>query len=400
MSDKFLLRARKFTPQNIFLSVLNLATSTNNNGLHASLQKSWQDLKLSPEETPTKSSLSEARGKVSYTFFKDIYDSDLERLNTSRKTFRGFHIYAVDGDDLNLPCSRQILKEGYRGYLYDKKHETYYPKMYTVYAYDVINGLVQRFAHSKTREELYTAIGLIPSFEKNSIAIYDRLYGGYPVMSEHEKAGSYFLIRLKKKATVVRDFIQSGDLDLEVEWVNSQNKEDTPLKVRLIKAHHPKTKELMVFATNLSKTMFSRKDLLKLYQKRWQIETSFRDLTHTLQIEQWHSKSANGILQEIYALLWFVNNIKIQMSNRKGGGDFLDQSEYYKSNFKLCIKIVMDNIFMVIRGHYQKLRRLLKFWLERTVEKRRWRSRSYPRILKGRLTKYPVHSKIRRRKKP
>ena len=361
--------------------------------MSSSLQKSWQDLGIDFQKTPTKSSLSEARSKVCHSFFRDIYEADLLRLSEDRKTYRGFYIYAVDGDDLNLPCSPQILAEGYHGWCFNKSFETYYPKMYTVYAYDVINGLVSGFRQSQRSEEFYSAINLIPSFEKNSIAIYDRLYGSYPVMSAHAMSGSYFLIRLKKSVDVVK----CGSLDHEVDWKNSQNKKDVAVRVRVVKMYNTKTKEMMFFATNLAKEVFSRKEIVKLYQKRWEIETSLRDLTHTMKIEQWHSQTINGILQEIYALLWLMNNVKMQIRSDGEEADFLDNKKYYKSNFKLCMKIVIENISLLVVKKYDELKELLGFWVERSKEKRCQRSRSYPRIIKNRPTKYTVRSKIRRR---
>ena len=366
--------------------------STNSDGMSASLQKSWQDLGIDFQKTPTKSSLSEARSKVCHSFFKDIYEEDLLRLNQARKTYRGFYIYAVDGDDLNLPCSHGILAEGYRGWCFNKSFETYYPKMYTVYAYDVMNGLVTGFRQSQRSEEFYNAINLIPSFEKNSIAIYDRLYGSYPVMSAHAARGSYFLIRLKKSV----DAVKGGGLDREVAWSNSKNREDGILKIRIVKMYNTKTKEMMFFATNLAKEFFSRREIVKLYQKRWDIETSLRDLTHTMKVEQWHSQTINGILQEIYALLWLMNNVKMQMRSDEQEAKFLDDKEYHKSNFKLCIKIVIENLSLLIAKKYDELRKLLKFWVCRSKEKRCHRSRSYPRIIKNRHTNNPIRSKIKR----
>ena len=209
----------------------------------------------------------------------------------------------------------------------------------------------------------------------------------------HVKSGSYFLIRLKKSVDVVK----SGDLDHEVEWSNSKNKEDGVLKVRIVKMYNTKTKEMMFFATNLAKEFFSRREIVKLYQKRWEIETSFRDLTHTMKVEQWHSQTVNGILQEIYALLWLMNNVKIQMRSDVQEDKFLVSKKYHKSNFKLCIKIVIENFSLLIAKKYDELRKLLNFWVCRSKEKRCHRSRSYPRIIKNRPTKYTVRSKIKRR---
>lgn len=347
-----------------------------------------------------KSSLSEARDKVSYKFFKNIYESDLQRLNSARKTYRGFHIYAVDGDDLNLPRSQDVLNEGYKGYPYSKTFETHYPKMYTVFAYDVLNGLFHRFSFSNRYQELPLALEMSDSFERNSITIYDRLYSGYPLMAAHIKAGSHCLIRIKsgggKAALSVQNFLASGKLESDVLWDTHKKQEMGPITIRLVKIINPRTKETVIFATTLAKEIFSRKEIAKLYQKRWEIETAFRDLTHTLKMDQWHSKKVNGILQEIYALLWLFNNVRMQINGNESTDEFLVHEEYNKSNFKLCAKLVVDNFFLVVSKRYKKLKTLLQFWISRTIERRRYRSRSYPRIVKGKQSKFPIHSKALR----
>jgi hypothetical protein len=369
--------------------------------MNQALQKTWQVRKLKMEQTPVKSSLSEARSKVSYKFFEDIYQKDLKKLSKSRRTYQGFHIYAVDGDDLNLPASGQVLKQGYRGSRFDKQFETYYPKMYTVYSYDILNGTVHDFSFSNKFQEFSAAVNMAQDFEKNSIAIYDRLFCGYSLIKAHLNGGSHCLIRAKVNGPTVhrpvKKFLESCKNELIVDWYPHNKQGQDGIRVRLVKIVNPKTKKIMVFATTLPKKQFSRKDIQKLYQKRWEIETHFRDLTQTLKMNQWHSKNINGILQEIFALLWFVNNVKMQMTRFAETTDFLKQEKYQKSNFKLCAKLIVEHIDLVIDQKLRDLSKLLEFWIKRTRESRKHGSRKYQRVVKGKLSKFPVHSKILRR---
>ncbi len=66
---------------------------------------------------PVKSSLSKIRQSISYLFFKNIFESLITDYEPLRKTFHGFYIYAIDGDQLALPRSKDLLKEGYCGTL-------------------------------------------------------------------------------------------------------------------------------------------------------------------------------------------------------------------------------------------------------------------------------------------
>ncbi|MBK7890612.1 MAG: transposase [Bdellovibrionales bacterium] len=129
----------------------------------------------------------------------------------------------------------------------------------------------------------------------------------------------------------------------------------------------------MVFVTNLSASQFSTKEIGKLYRRRWEIETSFKELTCTLKIGQWHSKSLNGILQEIFALLWLVNVTRRQLKIRRE----LLAVEYEKSNFKLIVGLVVENICLLLMKKHDDFFLLINHWANRTVERRRRDARSY-----------------------
>ena len=246
-------------------------------------------------------------------------------------------------------------------------------------------------------------MGMVGNFEKNSIAIYDRLYCGHPIMAAHVEAGNHFIVRTRTTGVTtpkpVKHLLQSGKKEMVVDWYPHKKEGHNGIKVRLVKVKTHKNRTAMVLATNLSKEQFSGKDLVKLYQSRWAIETSLRDLTTTLKTEQWHSKKVNGIMQEIFVLLWYVNNIKIQMAAMEWSEDWVERI-YTRANFKLCAKLVMDNIGLLLRNKCRELTRLLVFWIKRSREKRHRYSRFYPREVKRKTSKFPVHSKVPRRKTP
>ena len=176
----------------MFLSVLNLAASTNQNGYTTALFKTWRDQDFNHKDTASKSSLSEYRNKVSYKFFEDIYRADLTRLNPSRKKFRDYFIYAIDGDQTDLPLSKDILAHGFRGYpCKGNNKETHYPKMYSAQVYDLINGLVVDFAYDTVQAEVHLAREMVQKLEQNSITIYDRLYFSYHTAFAHAEANNY-----------------------------------------------------------------------------------------------------------------------------------------------------------------------------------------------------------------
>jgi len=397
-SDSF---KKVHAPKSVFERYL--ATSTNKEGYSLALQRTWDVQGLNMYQTPVKSSLSEARDKVSYEFFEDIYDQGLKKLQSSRRTFKGFFVYSVDGSDLDLPASKAVISSGYRGVGCSKVSETHYPKMQIVHAYDVLNGLVCGFKFSSKMSERPLADSLAGSFERKSIAIYDRYHCGYRLFDQHIRAGNYFLVRSKTTGSMshcVRAFLESNRVDQEVIWKPNKrwHKLKAPdLPLRLIKVRHPKTDEISIFVTNLPKERFSRLDLERLYLKRWEIESSFKDLVDTFKMDQWHSQNVNGILQEIFCLLWAANAIKMKIYSHSN--EEILQEAYRRANFKMCLKLLIRHLELLLKCKERRFADILDLWIRRTAESRRRRSRSYPRVVKRYGTGFNTNSQVPRRPK-
>lgn len=378
-----------------------LVSSSNRDGYHSALQNAWEAEGLNIYETPAKSSLSEFRQKVSFEFFVEAYESDLKRFRPVRRMLKGFYVYAVDGSDLDLPASDAVLSSGYRGFPFSKEMETHYPKMYVVKAFDVFNEIVVKFGFSTRGIEKQMGLGLIKDFEPNSIAIYDRMYCGHPTFLEHKKAGNHFLVRSrdcgKKLSRFVQAFINSGKKEMETLWYEKLTYKGPSegIPVRLVKIKNPRTKKYSVFVTSLPKELFTRQEIGELYKKRWEVETSFRDLVTTLKMDQWHSKSINGILQEIYTLLWLTNAVKMQMNQMVGSEEHLSR-RYKRPNFKLCYLLVVKNLRRLVTHRIGPLLDLLELYIRRTNEKRTHFSRSYDRVVRCYGTGFNVANKVSR----
>ena len=391
---------RKFGPKTLFASVVNLVSSTNNDGYSSALRRSWQQIGQRFSQTPVKSSLAEVREKVSSDFFKDIFQKDLK--SSKRLTYRGMYIYAADGDVLDLPSSEDVLDKGYRGHQWSKTEETHYPKMYTVQAIDLISGETRGFAYSHQPGECRLAWPMIDQFEKNSITIYDRLYDSFETAKRHINAGSYFFIRVKSKnpslALAIQEFCRSKKRSA---WIKLfppyRQRPHPPLEIRLIKVKNKGKGEDFVFMTNVAEGLISNKDAASFYLRRWGIEGAFKNLTDTLKMCQWHSKKLNGILQEIYALLWLVNQVRRLTAGIAVQSKRWLSLEYEKVNFKAAMLTLTDNLALLFRRKYRTLNRLMVYWATRGIEKRKHLSRSYPRQVKRRGKEYINASRVGRR---
>ena len=171
------------------------------------------------------------------------------------------------------------------------------------------------------------------------LVLGDRGYESYNACEHITQKGWDYLIRIKD---INSNGIASGlafppedtfDIDYSLEIARTQNKkfrsdpsrykylakkkqifdylpvdskETYPFKFRILR--FPITESTYeVIITSLDRNQFPLERIKEIYNMRWGIETSFRDLKHTIGLTHFHSKKAAYILQEIFAKLTMYN---------------------------------------------------------------------------------------------
>lgn len=349
------------------------------------------------DSAPVKSSLSKYRDKISFLFFKAILNDLLESFR--RPKWKGLHLYATDGFEMTLPRATEILAAGYKGRRVktdsEDTGETYYPHMYTVQTYDILSRTTKALFVSIENHESQGAVENILKLEPKSLTLYDRGFSNYKVMNAHFDRRSYFLIRFKNGSRVhpkIQQFYKSN------EQRNSFLLDENPDKrIYLYKVKGEKQKEMHVYVTNYKN--LDLEEASALYRLRWEVENVFRDLVNSLPAEQWHSRTENGILQELYVRLWIMNYARIQQfQNEKEDKNPLRRI-YKRSNFKLIVDFIIDHwdeFFARKRKFLQKIKILIQV----STEKRKRYSRSVKRQLRYQNKNYPAANIIFDEKMP
>jgi len=99
----------------------------------------------------SKGALSQARAKISFHFFRDALYNLLDGLDSKRQPkFHGLHVYAIDGQQLTLPRTKDIIANGFNGRATSRHKESYMPKGYLTHAYDVIHGVTKGITFNPT----------------------------------------------------------------------------------------------------------------------------------------------------------------------------------------------------------------------------------------------------------
>ena len=363
--------------------MLLLVAGANGEGFLHALAKAFAALGLD-DKRPSKSAFCQLRKKISFMLFRDAYEELTAQICKKRATFMGFFVYAIDGQQHVLPRTKDIVANGFNGRALGVYKESYLPRGYLTHVFDVLNGVSRSFTFNPHLNEQADARHLIQQLETNSLTIYDRLYFSIKMVEAHIEHGSRFLMRCRSNCHVAVTHL-----------LNSKKKTTTTKicgkRIFFTKIWNSREKRYDVFATNLPPRMLSRQLILQLYRLRWEVETSFKELTAITKSEQWHSKSYNGIMQELYALMWLINATKGMM--RIGGVLPLDPIKrvYRKANFKLIFNLLVQRLHEV----WYRFRELI-VWLSELIkestETRKRCSRRYPRQLRKPASPYPYNN--------
>ena len=382
-------RKRRFDSLSLFLSVAKLHDNCSTGCAEDAMAEVFA------EETPTGSALSQMRELISCTFFRDTFQQSAKAFcNKLRPAWKGFYISAVDGDQYGLPRNTDTVGAGYRGQSCGLNLETYGLKMYLALGCDVITGVPLAIVPSQTANELTCGInvtreiyntqgiyGRDKSLASNQLFLYDRLYLCRDLLDTHRELGTSFIVRCKKGGTFLEvvSFWNSTDSETICEIGGH--------KVRLVKV--TRNDEVFVYATNVMSEKLTSEEVDWLYFRRWEIETTNAHGAKTLVLEVFHTRKANGILQEIFAGFWSL------LVSKCACGDFKKQKEefggkmYHRSNLKRVRNVVMRNIKQIFSRLTKKLCEAIIEIVESTTRKRERLSRSAPRMRRyKRLKKY------------
>ncbi len=383
------IRAKPSLTANLFTrSMLQLVGSTNYEGYDHALIEVFGD-----EIPPHRSSLSKTRKNVSWEFFRDQLLDLIQSISGERTTFNGLKIFAIDGHQLVLPYTKDIYDAGYSGRYLEGESETYLLRAYMSHCYDVLTGITAGVTFSPLLNEHRDRKILLNNVPDGSLVLYDRSYFSTELVASHAGRDKvYFLARCKRTSREVEDFFADD------ERISASTRRYAR-RVYFFKVFHPETNEVTVFATDLPETWHRVELFIRLYRTRWEIETEQRDITKTVKLEQWHSTSINGILQEFYATMWLVNAVRVAMALAGAKSVSPIDDIYEKANFKLCFNFFVKRLSQWLEAPAALIVKLAAI-VRRSTEKRQHHSRFYPRVLKSPESAFARNNTVESRARP
>lgn len=304
--------------------------------------------------TPSVSAFYQQRKKILPSAFEFLFHS-FNHSFPSKHLFHGYRLIACDGSDFNIPCNLndsstyfQALPD-YQGY-----NLLHLNACFDLLSRRFLDVLVTPGRNKGECDAMVTMLERYPANQK-SIFIADRGYESFNVFAHAQEQGLHYLIRVKDRdsngrlSTFSLPDSDTFDTDISFSLTRKQTKE-IKLKKELYHVltcnrvkfdyldaqtpFYPMTLRVLRFPiskgryecviTNLDREEFPMEKIKKIYQMRWGIETSFRQLKYAVELVSFHTKKVEYIQQELFARLILYNfceiiteQIVIEQKNRR-----------------------------------------------------------------------------------
>ena len=330
----------------------------------------------------TSSAFIQQRSKILPDAFEHLFRHFTNEVDEN-KLYHGLRLLAVDGSDLQIAANPNDPDSYYPGANGQKSYNLLHINaMYDLRQHTYTDAIIQK---SRKADESGALTDMVDrSGIERALLLADRNYESYNNLAHIQEKGWYFLIRIKDNTAGIVSGLILPDKD----------EYDVPFHIRLTRRQTNSVKQLLkdknhyklipstarfdylpqtskkhdpavfydlsfrivrfplsdtmceTIITNLDAEQYPLSEIKRLYAMRWGIETSFRDLKHTLGLLHLHAKKVEFVLQEIFAKLTMYNfcelitqSVVIQQKQKKYA---------YKVNFSdavhVCFEFFLRNV--------------------------------------------------------
>lgn len=391
MQEKDFTRKRKLG----FTQVSTMILKGIKRGLYAGITEFLDETKSEVEEY-SKAAFCKARQRINPSAFEELFRltaAEFYKDNTY-KTFHGYRVCAIDGSDINLPNTKELLE------LYGS--EPYSNGSIQVQSlvsclYDVLNHVIIDASMNPYRsDERKLALNNLSALEKvktdKELLIMDRGYPSAELMKAIEDKNFKYLIRVNKD----RFFREIRDANTDCTLCRESN--GVKLYYRLVLVPL-KDGTIQALVTNLEEDI-TKDMLIDLYQSRWEIETKYDDLKNKLQIENFSGVDPICILQDFYSTLFLSNILAYMEADCAEELEKINSCEEYKLEYKMnvnhAVYVLKNTVAQMLLSDSDKEQRKLFSKIEHDLMQCLSpvrNDRSFPRDKKHQALKFPFNRK-------
>lgn len=398
-------RNRKLNAQTTILTTLNMQGGS----LNVELLDAFPD----KNKRMTASAYEQAKGKLKPEVFEHILH-EYNKTNNNIKLFNGkYRLFAIDGSDFTTPYNpnSEFVMQNCGVPKKNGENPKPYCQVHANLLYDIENRTYENciLQPKNQSNERKAAKEMISNLDCDDfIVIMDRGYESFNLFEtcnrlEHcfyvirTKSSSGGIIEIKdlpntecdvdidfKVTTNHRYYITHRDKEI-IHYINQPKKsykkdkitkygewdfeDNCTVRCRIVKFRINDSdtgkEEWEVLVTNLNRFEFPISKIKELYHKRWDIETSFRELKYALGGINFHSKKDDFIKMKILAHLVMFNvvsrniaSVRVPKSNKKYDYaiDFKMACEITRRYFKKWNNLTIEQMYEEIISYTNPIR--------------------------------------------
>lgn len=397
-SGKASIRQRRLPAQQVVWLVIALALYR-----HKSVKEIVDSLDLALPEADdrciTSSATTQARQRVGAEPLKWLFERSAQQWiaqDQDRFLFHGLSLLAMDGTTLRLADSA-ANRAHFGAQIYANDKVSSYPQTRGVTLMMVDTQLIcdARFGPYSTSELTY-AHELLASVPDDSLTIVDRGYLSGQLLCNLVGAGRNRHFLIPSKSNTKWTTIEGPDHDALVEMKVSHHarKLDPSLpetwRARALKVTDGKGQVSYLLTSLTDRQAFKADALIACYSRRWRIETSYRELKHSMlgSALTLRSTTVEGTDQEIWGAMIAYNLIRIEIAKAA----LEAKCEPTEISFTLALLTIQNELLMIGPATAQgNLPAILKRLRERLVLdlKAQRPGRKFARVVKAVAQRYP-----------
>ena len=323
-TGKASIRQRRLPAQQVVWLVIALALYR-----HQSISEVVDDLDLAlPDmQTPfvSKSAVAQARQRLGAAPLRALYALSAQawaEQDSQQYLFKGLRLFAVDGTTLKTVDTPEH-RDQFGAQVYPSGRVSSYPQVRGVTLTALPTHLIldAAFGPYGVNEMVY-AKQLLPSIPDNSLTAFDKGFLSAEILCGLTRTGSnrHFIIPAKAntKWEVIDGTPEDGTVEMRVSPQARKKCPDLPetWRARLITVLDQSARKHILLTSLFDRKRYKPADIAACYTRRWQIETSYRELKQTMlgTALTLRSKTVEGVYQEIWGALTAYNLVRLEMA--------------------------------------------------------------------------------------
>lgn len=296
---------------------------------HKSISEVLDDLGLALPDSQTpfvsKSAAAQARQRLGSDPLKWLFDHSARHWSAQDQRayiFKGLKLFAMDGTTLRTHDTQEN-REHFGAQLYASGATASYPQVRGV----TLTALPTHIVHSAafgpygTNEMLY-ARQLISDVPDESLTVFDRGFLSAEILCALTLNGKERHYIIPAKSNTRWEVIEGEGDDCMVRMrVSPQARAKCPelpefWEARAITVVDPQARKRILLTSLRERRRYKPADIAACYERRWGIETSYRELKQTMlgTALTLRSKTTDGVYQEIWGTLIAYNLVRLEIA--------------------------------------------------------------------------------------